>query len=105
MALGEQMRQRCFRALVVAGGHTGFLPSSYQVALELKKQRLKPNHNGCSSNVWKTISPSGAAFALKVFRVIMGDDILRIRKVQKIVLACVPFVLSYVILSGSVRRC
>ena len=73
--------------------------------LELKKQGSVPNAAGYSSNVWKAISPSGTAFALKAVRVTQADDIFRVRKVQKFVLACVPFVLSYVTPSGSVRRC
>ena len=99
------MRRRCFRALRKAGGKTGFLPSGYQVVLELKKQDSVPNASGGYSDVWKAISPSGTAFALKVLRVTLADDTSKIRKVSEFVLTYILSALPYMTLSGSVRRC
>ena len=99
------MRRRCFRALRKAGGKTGVLPSGYQVLLDLRKQDSVPNAAGGYSEVWKAISPSGAAFALKVLRITLEDDISKIRKVLKFILAHILFTLPYITPSGSVRRC
>lgn len=76
------MRRRCLRALRRAGGETGFLPTSYQVSFELKKQDTLPNAAGGFSDVWKANSPSGTTYALKVLRVTQQDDIREIKKVR-----------------------